>query len=80
MPAHRGDVITLQTDGTLMGWREMLCKTPGEGLVLQGRQQRSESTGVFHCPCRVEPHWELGAAHCPRGGQGLDHASRHGMS
>lgn len=30
MPAHGGDVITLQTDGTLMGWGEMLCKTPGE--------------------------------------------------
>lgn len=38
MPAHGGDVIALQTDGTLMGRGEVLCKTPGEGLVSQARQ------------------------------------------
>lgn len=38
MSARRGDVIALQTDGTLMGWGEMLSKTPGEGSVFQGRQ------------------------------------------
>lgn len=53
MPAHGGDVITLQTDGTLMGWGEMLCKTPGEsgedllaGSVLQS---------YFHRVDPVEP-------------------------
>lgn len=74
MPACRGDVIALQTDGTLMGWGEMLCKTPGEGLVLQGRQERPAGREYrdvpqpcFHCPCGVEPHREAGAAHCPPG-------------
>lgn len=38
MPAHGGDVIALQTDGTLMGRGEVLCKTPGEGSVSQGRR------------------------------------------
>lgn len=33
MPAHRGDVIALQTDGTLKGWGEVLLRTLGEGLV-----------------------------------------------
>lgn len=38
MPARRGDVIALQTDGTLMGWGEMLLETLQEGLVSWGRQ------------------------------------------
>lgn len=74
MPAHRGDVIALQTDGTLMGWGEMLCKTPGEGLVLQGTQRRPSGREYwdvpqarFHHPCRVETHREAGAEHRPPG-------------
>lgn len=46
MPAHGGDVIILQTDGTLMGWGEMLCKTPGE----RGEDLLAGSTRVCCSP------------------------------
>lgn len=53
-----------------MGWGEMLCKTPGEGLVLHGMQSRPfgrEYWDVplprFHHLCELKPHREAGAEH-----------------
>lgn len=64
MPARGRDVITLQTDGTLMGWGEMLCKTSGES----GKDLLAGSTRVCCSPAFIVwAQWNPMSIHCLSG-------------